>query len=123
MMGVDSAIAGGWRIVGVADEQSGGYTPFTAALEATTRIDIADDGQARATAGCNTIMTSISQSGNKWHAGPAAMTRMACADPAVMAAEQSIAQALSEASMIEINGRRATLGDVAGVTKMVMERE
>jgi heat shock protein HslJ len=123
MTGVESGIVGGWRILGVADEQSGGYTPFSAALVASARLDIAADGQARATVGCNAIMTSISQSGIDWHAGPAAMTRMACPDPAVMAAEQSVARALSEASMIEIDGRRATLGDAAGATMMVLERE
>ena len=121
--GVESDIVGGWRILGVADEQSGGYTPFTSALAAAARIDIAADGQARATVGCNAILTGISQSGSDWHAGPAAMTRMACPDPAVMAAEQSIARALSEAAMIELDGRRATLGDTAGTTMMVMERD
>ncbi|WP_170314662.1 META domain-containing protein [Aquibium carbonis] len=120
---VDSAIVGGWRILGVADAHSGGYTPFTAALAAAARVDIAADGQARATAGCNAIAAGITQTGDAWHAGPAAMTRMACPDPAVMAAEQSIARALSEAVMIELDGRRATLGDAAGATMMVLERE
>lgn len=121
--GVESDIVGGWRILGVADEQSGGYTPFTAALAAAARIDIAADGQARATAACNAILTGISQSGSDWHAGPAAMTRMVCSDPAVMAAEQSIARAISEASTIEVKGPHATLSDAAGATMMVMERD
>lgn len=123
MAGIDAELAGGWRILGVADERSGGYTPFDAPIAAAARLDIAADGQTRATAGCNAIRTSVSQSGDSWHAGPAAMTRMACPDPAVMAAEQSIAWALSEASTIEIDGRRATLGDATGATLMVMERE
>lgn len=123
MMGVDGDIVGGWRILGVADERSGGYTPFGAALSASARLVIAADGQARATAGCNTVRTGIAQSAGDWHAGPAAMTRMACPDPAVMAAEQAVAQALSDASAIETGRRRATLADAAGATLMVLERE
>ena len=123
MAGIDAELAGGWRILGVANERSGGYTPFGAGLAAAARLDVAADGQAHATAGCNSIRTSISQSGSDWHAGPAAMTRMACPDPAAMAAEQSIAWALSVASAIEIDARRATLSDAVGATMMVMERE
>lgn len=123
MSGIEAELAGGWRILGVADERSGGYTPLDAGLATAARLDIAADGQARATAGCNSILTSVSQSGSDWHAEPAAMTRMACPDPAVMATEQSIAWALSKASTIEFDGRRATLSDAVGTTLMVMERE
>ena len=123
IVGIDAELAGRWRILGAADERSGGYAPFSAGLAAAALLDMAADGQARATAGCNSIRTSISQSGSDWHAGPAAMTRMACPDPAVMAAEQSISWALSEASTIEVDGRRATLSDPGGATMMVIERE
>jgi hypothetical protein len=40
-----------------------------------------------------------------------------------MAAEQAVAQALSDASAIETGRRRATLADAAGATLMVLERE
>ncbi|MFN3546696.1 MAG: META domain-containing protein [Mesorhizobium sp.] len=122
-MGADDELAGSWRIVGAAEERSGGYAPFNRALAADAKLAVSTDGRVTATAGCNRIMTNVSQSGSDWHAGPAAMTRMACPDSAVMAAEQSIAWALSEASTIEIDGRRATLGDATGATLLVMERE
>lgn len=122
MMGVDDDLVGSWRIVGAADESTGGYAPFGRALAADAMLDIIADGSARATAGCNRIMASVSQAGTSWYAGPAIMTRMACPDPAVMAAEQAIARALSEASTIEIEGERATLSDISGVMLLVLER-
>lgn len=122
IMGVDEDVAGAWRIIGAAGESSGGYTPFDRVLSASAMLDIAADGGAQATAGCNRIRTNVSQSRSSWYAGPAIMTRMACPDPAVMAAEQAIARALSDAVTIAIEGDRATLLDPAGVTLLAIER-
>lgn len=122
MMGVDEALAGSWRVLGAAGEASGGYVPFEHGLAAAAVLDIAADGGAQATAGCNRIRTSVSQSGSRWYAGPAMMTRMACSDPAVMAAEQAIARALSDAVTIALENDRGTLADGAGVTLLVIAR-
>ncbi len=122
MMGVDEDVAGSWRVIGASGEASGGYAPFERALSAAAMLDIAADGGAQATAGCNRIRTNVSQSRSSWYAGPAIMTRMACPDQAVMAAEQAIAQALSNAVTIALEGDRATLFDPAGVTLLVIER-
>lgn len=122
MMGVDEAVAGSWRVVGAAGEASGGYVPFERTLAAAAVLDIAADGGAQATAGCNRIRTTVSQSGSRWYAGPAMMTRMACSDQAVMAAEQAIARALSGANTIALEGDRATLADASGVTLLAIER-
>jgi len=120
--GVEEKVAGAWRIVGAASQANGGYVPFDRALSASAVLDIARDGAAQATAGCNRIAARVAQSGPRWHSGPAAMTRMACADTAVMAAEQAIADALSGAATIAVEGRRATLSDASGATLLVIER-
>lgn len=120
--GVEEKMAGAWRIVGAARQANGGYVPFERALSAAAVLDIARDGAAQATAGCNRIAAKVAQSGPRWHSGPAAMTRMACADTAVMAAEQAIADALSGAATIAVEGRRATLSDASGATLLVIER-
>ena len=122
VMGVDEDVTGPWHVLGAADEASGGYAPFERSLAESAVLDIAADGGAQATAGCNRIRTSVSQSGSSWYAGPAVMTRMACPDPAVMAAEQAIAQALSGADTISLEGDRAALSDASGVTLLVIER-
>lgn len=122
VMGVDEVVAGSWRVVGAAGEASGGYVPFGRALAAAAILDIAADGGAQATAGCNRIRTTVSQSGSRWYAGPAIMTRMACSDPAVMAAEQAIARALADAVAITLEADRGTLSDAAGVTLLVVAR-
>jgi heat shock protein HslJ len=122
VMGVDEDVTGPWHVLGAADEASGGYAPFERSLAEFAVLDIAADGGAQATAGCNRIRASVSQSGSSWYAGPAVMTRMACPDPAVMAAEQAIAQALSGADTISLEGDRAALSDASGVTLLVIER-
>lgn len=122
VMGVDEVVADSWRVVGAAGEASGGYVPFGRALAAAAILDIAADGGAQATAGCNRIRTTVSQSGSRWYAGPAIMTRMACSDPAVMAAEQAIARALADAVAITLEADRGTLSDAAGVTLLVIAR-
>jgi heat shock protein HslJ len=121
--GVEPALAGAWRILGAAGPESGGYAPFSGAIAAAARLEIATDGSARATVGCNTIATRVSQSGSDWNAGPAAATRMACPQPGVMEAEQAVGHALSEATAISLDGDRAELADATGATLMVLERE
>jgi heat shock protein HslJ len=121
--GVEPALAGAWRILGAAGADSGGYAPFRGAVAAAARLEIDADGSARATVGCNSMATKVSQAGSVWSAGPAMATRMACLEPGVMEAEQAVGQALSEATAITIDGSRAELTGAAGQTLLVLQRE
>ena len=74
-----------------------------------------EDGNLSGSAGCNTYNASYTAKDGTIQIGPAATTRMMCAEPAgVMEQEAAYLAALSQAVTYELSGKTLTLRDADG---------
>lgn len=84
--------------------------------------DFGADGTLSGAAGCNTFTASYEVSGKTIKIGPAGSTRMACADPAgVMAQEAQYLQALATAATYAREGNRLELRTADGALAVMFE--
>jgi heat shock protein HslJ len=110
-----------WEVIRY-DNGKGGYT--SALLGTTITALFAEDGSLTGSAGCNNYTSSYqlddpNADGGSISIGPAATTRMMCAEPeGIMDQEQAYLAALQSAATYAIEGDQFELRDAAG-TRMV----
>lgn len=119
---VSTAITGVWRVRNVAAHQTGYLTELSGGLAAASRVEIRGDGDFRATFGCNTMRSRISQSGSTWNGGNVMSTKMGCPNLSITSAERSLAKATQDATRVGLDGDRLTLRDRSGNRVLVLVR-
>jgi heat shock protein HslJ len=84
-------------------------------------LDLADDGQASGTAGCNRFSGGYEVDGTSLGFGPLAATKMFCDEEGVMEQEQSVFAALEASRSFTIDGSTLTLADESGAMLLTFE--
>jgi heat shock protein HslJ len=93
-----------WEVTGY---NNGKQAVVSVALGTTLTADFGADGMLTGSAGCNTYTASYKTDGKRISIGPAATTRMMCAEPPnVMEQEAQYLQALSTAATYRIDGSK-----------------
>ena len=77
-------------------------------------LDSAGGGRFAGSTGCNRLSGPYTRDGATMHVGPAATTRMACADPALGAQERGMLAALAATTRHSIEGDVLTLSSADG---------
>lgn len=95
-----------WRVTSIGARPASGERPLT--------LSIAADLRAGGNGGCNNFFTEASFDGDGLRFGPAAATRMACAQE-IMAQETAYLAALAATTGFELNDKSLRLLDAAGV--------
>ncbi len=99
-----------WRLAGFSDNA----TARSALAGSNATVAFSSDGRLSGTTGCNDLSGPYTTSGNAISIGPLAVTARACADPAMMAQERDLLDALAAAVAYEIRGDRLTMTDTSG---------
>lgn len=82
-----------------------------------------DAGRMTASAGCNTLRGTVTQSGETVRFGPVAATRKLCPAPdGMMAQERQLVAALGRATRVRIDGDRLELRDSTGALQLSARR-
>ncbi len=111
--------AGTWTILGYHDGASSVVSPVTGSAPAMTFAD----GTVSGSAGCNQFTGPYHVDGESLSIGPASLTRMACAEPeGVMAQESALLRALESAATFTLDGDRLTIRRADGATAITATR-
>jgi heat shock protein HslJ len=110
-----------WRVTGY----NNGRQAVVSLLDGTQMtMEFAADGRVSGSAGCNRFTGTYTLSGSSLKLGPAAATRMMCAQPdGIMTQEQQFLQALATVATIRQEGNRAELRTADGALAVNLERE
>jgi heat shock protein HslJ len=106
-----------WRLV-----ELGGAPALSAgdSSRAPQLLFATDSGRVTGSTGCNHLSGSFTRSADTLHFGPAVMTKMACADTAVMRQEFVFVAALDSTRRYEVLGDTLTLlGDTGVLARFV----
>jgi len=104
-----------WQALGINNGKGGVVSSATTGL-ATARFS---DGRVSGQAGCNSFRASYVISDNQMTIGPAMATRMHCAEPeGIMAQEQEYLQALSRVRVYTLIDSRLQLRDEKGALQV-----
>jgi heat shock protein HslJ len=109
-----------WRTTGINNGR-GALTSVVTGVEVTAEFGA--DGQASGWAGCNRWSASYTAERSSLKFGPPAVTRKMCAEPGVMAQEQSFLDALATVSEARMEGDRLELRTAQGAMALVLYRE
>lgn len=117
-----SELAGtGWTVIGYNNGR-GGVVSTIIGTELTA--DFGADGMLTGSAGCNNYSAGYELGGSNITIGPAAATRMACAEPeGIMQQEQEYLAALQTAATYQISGDRLEIRTAEGATVATFERQ
>jgi heat shock protein HslJ len=101
-----------WVLTGYNNGQ-GGFVSVLTGSEITALFST--DGTLSGSAGCNTYNAAFTREGDSLQIGPAAVTRMMCAEPeGVMEQESGYLNALGKVTSFSISGDQLTLLDESG---------
>jgi heat shock protein HslJ len=107
-----------WRVTGINNGQQA-VRSVQAGSEVTLAFDA--EGGASGSAGCNRYRASVELEGTSLRFGPAAVTRMLCAEAGVMEQEQQFLAALSRVTTLRREGDRLELRDAEGALWIAAE--
>lgn len=102
------ALAGDWTLADLGAQPA---PPGSGGRRATLHFDV-DSSRAGGFGGCNQLSAAYTTHGDSLTFGPAAMTRMACADGAEL--ERRLADALAATRRFRVTGAELTLLGAAG---------
>jgi heat shock protein HslJ len=84
-------------------------------------LDLADDGRASGTAGCNRFSGGYEVDGDSLSFGPLAATKMFCGEDGVMEQEQRVFAALEATRSFTIDGSALTFVDEGGAMLLAFD--
>lgn len=109
-----------WRATGINDGRSA-VRSLVAGTEVT--LDVAPDGTAGGSAGCNRYTTRVQGDGERVGFAPVGATRRACTTPeGVMAQEQAFLAALATVTTARVDGDRLELRTASGALAVAFQR-
>jgi len=117
---VDDLPGSSWVATGV---NNGRQAVVSSAFTPLLTLELADDGRAFGSSGCNHFTGPFELVGDDAvHIGPLAVTRKHCPNPEVMELEQQYLDALERSVVIQFQGDHLTLRDAGGATQATFRR-